>query len=66
MKSSLLRTKCVGTGSALAEQPISLTVLITMGGNGDPATQTGIAIHLYTANRSMSSRFFYTAMANSW
>jgi homogentisate 1,2-dioxygenase len=35
--------------------------LITMGGNGDAATQTGVAIHIYAANASMTSRFFYTA-----
>jgi homogentisate 1,2-dioxygenase len=35
--------------------------LITMGGNGDPASQTGAAIHIYAANQSMTSRFFYTA-----
>jgi homogentisate 1,2-dioxygenase len=35
--------------------------LVTMGGNGDPAAQTGAAIHIYAANQSMTSRFFYTA-----
>ena len=35
--------------------------LITMGGNGDPALQTGFAIHLYAANESMTSRVFYSA-----
>lgn len=30
----------------------------TMGGHGDPGAQTGCAIHLYTANRSMRDRFF--------
>ncbi|HKD08221.1 MAG TPA: homogentisate 1,2-dioxygenase [Bryobacteraceae bacterium] len=35
--------------------------LITMGGNGDPAAQSGVAIHIYAANESMRSRFFYTA-----
>lgn len=33
---------------------------VTMGGNGDPAMQTGVAIHVYGANRSME-RFFYNA-----
>ena len=32
-----------------------------MGGNGDPAVQTGIGIHLYAANRPMTERFFYCA-----
>ena len=27
--------------------------LITIAGNGDPAAQTGVAIHIYAANRSM-------------
>ncbi len=35
--------------------------LVTIGGNGDPATQTGTAIHLYAANESMVDRFFYNA-----
>ena len=35
--------------------------LVTLGGNGDPAMQTGVAIHLYAANRSMEGRYFYTA-----
>src|SRR5579862_6445161 len=35
--------------------------IVTLGGNGDPAMQTGVAIHLYAANRSMENRFFYSA-----
>src|SRR6202140_3010194 len=35
--------------------------IVTLGGNGDPAMQTGVAIHLYDANRSMHERFFYSA-----
>jgi homogentisate 1,2-dioxygenase len=35
--------------------------LVTIGGNGDPAAQTGCAIHLYAANRSMTGRYFYDA-----
>lgn len=35
--------------------------LITMGGSGEPALQTGVGIHLYAANRSMRDRFFYNA-----
>ena len=35
--------------------------IITLGGNGDPAMQTGIAIHLYAVNSSMHDRFFYSA-----
>jgi homogentisate 1,2-dioxygenase len=35
--------------------------IITMGGNGDPAFQTGVAIHVYAANASMEDRFFYDA-----
>jgi len=35
--------------------------IITMGGNGDPALQTGVGIHLYAANASMQDRFFYNA-----
>jgi homogentisate 1,2-dioxygenase len=35
--------------------------IITLGGNGDPAMQTGVAVHLYAANSSMHDRFFYSA-----
>lgn len=35
--------------------------IVTMGGNGDPAVQNGVAIHLYAANRSMEDRYFYNA-----
>ena len=35
--------------------------IVTMGGNGDPSLQTGVAIHAYAVNRSMHDRFFYNA-----
>jgi homogentisate 1,2-dioxygenase len=35
--------------------------LVTMAGNGDPASQTGCGIHLYAINRSMSDRVLYDA-----
>jgi len=35
--------------------------IITLGGNGDPAMQSGVAIHWYAANASMEDRFFYNA-----
>ena len=35
--------------------------LVTYGGNGDAHTQSGCAIHLYAANRSMTQRAFYSA-----
>ena len=35
--------------------------LVTMAGNGSAAVQTGCAIHVYAANRSMHDRFFYDA-----
>jgi homogentisate 1,2-dioxygenase len=35
--------------------------LVTIGGNGDPALQTGSAVHVYAANESMVDRFFYDA-----
>jgi homogentisate 1,2-dioxygenase len=37
--------------------------LMTMGGNGGPAEQTGAAMHLYAANRDMRCRAFYDADA---
>lgn len=35
--------------------------LMTLGGNGSPATQTGCGIHIYAANRPMQGRYFYDA-----
>ncbi len=35
--------------------------LVTICGNGDLSTFTGMAAHIYRANRSMSGRFFYDA-----
>jgi homogentisate 1,2-dioxygenase len=35
--------------------------IVTLGGNGDPAMQDGVGIHLYVANASMHDRFFYNA-----
>jgi len=35
--------------------------MVTLGGNGDPAMQIGVAIHLYAANTSMRERFFSNA-----
>ena len=35
--------------------------LVTMGGNGEPRTQSGCAIHLYAANCDMQGRWFYDA-----
>ncbi|MPZ57824.1 MAG: homogentisate 1,2-dioxygenase [Rhizobiales bacterium] len=37
--------------------------IITIGGNGDAAAQTGMAAHLYVANKSMTDRTFYNADA---
>jgi homogentisate 1,2-dioxygenase len=35
--------------------------LFTMAGNGSPAAQAGIGVHLYAANRDMRGRYFYSA-----
>jgi len=35
--------------------------LYTMGGNGDPRTRTGMAVHLYAATTSMTDRYFVDA-----
>jgi len=35
--------------------------LTTLAGSGDPAAQSGIAVHLYGANRSMKDRYFCNA-----
>jgi homogentisate 1,2-dioxygenase len=46
----------------LPEEPTDFVDgLLTLGGNGDPASQSGIAIHVYVANASMTDRFFYDA-----
>jgi len=35
--------------------------LATIAGSGDPAMQTGVAVHVYRANRSMKHRVFWNA-----
>jgi homogentisate 1,2-dioxygenase len=35
--------------------------LFTIAGNGGPAGQSGIGIHVYAANKSMQDRYFYNA-----
>ncbi len=35
--------------------------LVTLAGNGSSELHTGVAIHVYVANRSMDDRFFYDA-----
>jgi homogentisate 1,2-dioxygenase len=35
--------------------------IVTLGGNGDVATQVGMAVHIYAANASMIERSFYNA-----
>jgi homogentisate 1,2-dioxygenase len=35
--------------------------IVTLGGNGDPAMQEGVGVHLYLATASMTDRFFYNA-----
>ena len=35
--------------------------IVTLGGNGNAATQTGMAAHIYAANTSMTDRYFYNA-----
>src|SRR5260221_2255152 len=35
--------------------------LATLAGSGNPAMQTGVAVHIYRANRSMERRYFYCA-----
>lgn len=46
----------------IPQEPVDFVQgITTMGGNGDPATHTGFAIHIYAANTSMTERFFYNA-----
>lgn len=37
--------------------------LFTVAGSGDPASQAGLAVHVYRATRSMKDRYFYNADA---
>jgi len=37
--------------------------LTTIAGSGDPAAQSGVAVHVYRANRSMTDRYFSNADA---
>src|SRR5665213_2214595 len=47
---------------ALPKKPTDfLDGLVTLAGNGDLTLHSGVAIHLYAANRSMTDRFFYSA-----
>ncbi len=46
----------------LPQQPVDFVEgLYTMAGNGSPAAQHGIGIHLYAASRDMQGRWFYDA-----
>ncbi len=43
----------------IGESPIDfIDGLATLAGSGEPAAQTGVAVHLYRANRSMAERLF--------
>ena len=35
--------------------------LVTLAGSGDPTSQSGLAVHVYRANRSMGARYFSNA-----
>jgi homogentisate 1,2-dioxygenase len=56
-------TNCAGIRFAHSpkEKTDFIDGIVTLGGNGDPASQTGVAIHLFAANSSMQDRFFYDA-----
>lgn len=46
----------------LPEQPTDFVEgIVTLGGSGDPAMQTGVGIHVYAANAPMRGRYFYNA-----
>ncbi len=48
----------------LPEVPVDfLDGLFTLAGNGGPAAQGGVGIHVYAANRPMQGRYFYDADA---
>ncbi|HJZ98569.1 MAG TPA: homogentisate 1,2-dioxygenase [Candidatus Solibacter sp.] len=35
--------------------------IVTIAGNGNPESQSGVAVHIYAANRGMQGRYFYDA-----
>jgi homogentisate 1,2-dioxygenase len=46
----------------MPSQPVDfIEGLFTMAGNGSPAAQHGIGVHVYAANRDMQGRFFHDA-----
>lgn len=48
----------------MPETPVDfVNGLFTMAGNGYPAAQHGVGIHLYAATKSMAGRYFYNADA---
>jgi homogentisate 1,2-dioxygenase len=44
-----------------AEPTDFVDAIVTLGGNGDPAMQSGVAIHVYAADAPMRNRFFCNA-----
>ena len=40
---------------------VSVDGIVTIGGNGSAADQSGMAVHIYAANTSMIERYFYNA-----
>ena len=45
----------------LTEPTDFISGLTTLAGNGNAAQQTGVAVHIYRANKSMTHRFFWNA-----
>ena len=61
-RSTRRRRNCAGARCRFREKPADFVEgIVTFGGNGDVATQVGMAVHVYAANRSMSDRCFYNA-----
>ena len=55
-------TNCAGSRSRLPSAPTDfIDGLVTMAGNGNAAMHSGVAVHIYIANASMTDRFFYNA-----
>ena len=56
------RRGCAGARSRFPTRPTDfIDGIVTVGGNGSAADQSGMAVHVYAANRSMTERFFYNA-----
>ncbi len=61
------RTGCAGTRCRCRTSRTDfIDGLTTIGGNGDPTSPAGVAVHVYLANRSMETASSSTPTASCW